>query len=112
MLDVAAHRLRQQAVELAVVREDDVPAPLPREPGPVHDGGRQASRAIARLEDVDVVVALCDELLCAGKATRAGADDQHPAHPHGRMLTNGPSRRRSSPVYDAAQPSDAGRLAP
>ena len=72
LVDVVAEGLVEQAVELAVVAEDDVAALVPREPCRIDVGGRVPAGMVGCLVDRPVGVAQPLELVTAGQPARSG----------------------------------------
>ncbi len=75
LVDVLAERLLEQAVELAEVAEDDVPALVPGESGRIDVRRRVPARVVGGLVQSPVVVPEQGELAPAGEPAGPGADD-------------------------------------
>lgn len=86
MLDVVAHHIGQQAIELAVMREHDVTPSIPCEPRWIDDRRGQAPWTVCRFEHPNVTMAELEQLASTRQPARTTADDHHPPAPHERML--------------------------
>jgi hypothetical protein len=77
VIDVVAHDLVEDAVELSVVAEDNMTAFIPREPLGIEVRSRVASGAIASLYERPSPVAEPFELAGAPQPARPRADDDN-----------------------------------
>lgn len=78
MVDIGAHHVCQQRVELAVMAEHDVTTEVPGEAGRIDDRPGQAAHD--RLTFIDGPVTVTEQLQLAGtgQSAGAGADDRDP----------------------------------